>query len=211
MMIVATGDTWVTANFKETQLAKMYAGQRAKIHVDALKKDLEGTVESIPAITGARSSVLPPGERHRQLHQGGSTHAGTHSPQREPGRMWNASVPECRLRPPYGSGSRGSDRLQSVGHRHDGDAGDVHGGAGHLDCQRCPSPHCREPGRNVGREHVGADQLPGLERHHSADERVAVDADWPQAFLHGLRGPVHAEFHALRPGDDPADADRCFA
>src|SRR4029077_11522640 len=60
MMIVATGDTWVAANFKETQLARMYAGQRAKIHVDALKKDLEGTVESIPAITGARSSVLPP-------------------------------------------------------------------------------------------------------------------------------------------------------
>jgi membrane fusion protein, multidrug efflux system len=60
LMIVATDDTWVTANFKETQLAKMYAGQRAKIHVDALKKDLEGTVESIPAITGARSSVLPP-------------------------------------------------------------------------------------------------------------------------------------------------------
>jgi membrane fusion protein (multidrug efflux system) len=60
MMIVATGDTWVTANFKETQLAKMYAGQHAKIHVDALKKDFEGTVDSIPAITGARSSVLPP-------------------------------------------------------------------------------------------------------------------------------------------------------
>jgi membrane fusion protein (multidrug efflux system) len=60
MMIVATDDTWVTANYKETQLAKMYAGQRAMIHVDALKQDFEGTVESIPAITGARSSVLPP-------------------------------------------------------------------------------------------------------------------------------------------------------
>ena len=60
MMIVATGDAWVTANFKETQLARMFAGQRAMIHVDALKKDLEGRVESIPAITGARSSVLPP-------------------------------------------------------------------------------------------------------------------------------------------------------
>jgi len=60
MMIVATGDTWATANFKETQLARIYAGQRAKIHVDAFKKDFEGTVESIPAITGARSSVLPP-------------------------------------------------------------------------------------------------------------------------------------------------------
>ena len=60
MMIVATVDTWVTANFKETQLAHMNAGQRAKVHVDALKKDFEGTVEGIPAITGARSSVLPP-------------------------------------------------------------------------------------------------------------------------------------------------------
>ena len=60
MMIVATGDTWVTANFKETQLARMYAGQHARIHVDALKRNFEGTIESIPAITGARSSVLPP-------------------------------------------------------------------------------------------------------------------------------------------------------
>ncbi len=60
MIIVATGDTWATANFKETQLAKMHAGQRAKIRVDALKQDFVGTVESIPAITGARSSILPP-------------------------------------------------------------------------------------------------------------------------------------------------------
>jgi len=60
MMIVATGDTWVTANFKETQLARMSAGQRVKVHVDALGKDFAGTVEGIPAITGARSSVLPP-------------------------------------------------------------------------------------------------------------------------------------------------------
>ena len=33
---------------------------RSRIHVDALKKDFAGTVEGIPAITGARSSVLPP-------------------------------------------------------------------------------------------------------------------------------------------------------
>ena len=60
MMIVATGDTWVTANFKETQLARMREGQRVKVHVDALKQNFTGTVEGIPAITGARSSVLPP-------------------------------------------------------------------------------------------------------------------------------------------------------
>jgi membrane fusion protein (multidrug efflux system) len=60
MMIVATGDTWVTANFKETQLARMHTGQAVKVHVDALKRDLEGTVEGMPAVTGSRSSVLPP-------------------------------------------------------------------------------------------------------------------------------------------------------
>jgi membrane fusion protein (multidrug efflux system) len=60
MMIVESTDSWITADFKETQMAKMRAGQRTTVHVDALKKDFEGTVESIPAITGARSSVLPP-------------------------------------------------------------------------------------------------------------------------------------------------------
>lgn len=60
MMIVATGDTWVTANFKETQLARMHTGQTVKVHVDALKREFEGTVEGMPAVTGSRSSVLPP-------------------------------------------------------------------------------------------------------------------------------------------------------
>ena len=60
MMIVASGDTWINANFKETQLARMREGQGVKIHVDALKTNFTGTVEGIPAITGARSSVLPP-------------------------------------------------------------------------------------------------------------------------------------------------------
>ena len=60
MMIVATGDTWVTANFKETQLARMHTGQAVKVHVDALKRDFKGTVEGMPAVTGSRSSVLPP-------------------------------------------------------------------------------------------------------------------------------------------------------
>ena len=60
MMIVATGDTWVTANFKETQLARVHAGEGVKVNVDALKKAFTGTVEGMPAVTGSRSSVLPP-------------------------------------------------------------------------------------------------------------------------------------------------------
>jgi membrane fusion protein (multidrug efflux system) len=59
-MIVQTDDLWVTANFKETQLARIHPGQRVRIHVDALRDDFDGTVESMPAITGSRASVLPP-------------------------------------------------------------------------------------------------------------------------------------------------------
>ncbi len=59
-MIVQTDDLWVTANFKETQLSRMRPGQHVRIHVDALSDDFDGTVESMPAVTGSRTSVLPP-------------------------------------------------------------------------------------------------------------------------------------------------------
>ena len=60
LMIVDVSDVWVTANFKETQLRKMHAGCKAKLKVDAFGRTLEGVVESMPAITGSRASVLPP-------------------------------------------------------------------------------------------------------------------------------------------------------
>ena len=60
LQIAQIGDLWVTANFKETQLRSIRAGQLATIHVDALKHDFEGTVENIGGSTGAVASVLPP-------------------------------------------------------------------------------------------------------------------------------------------------------
>jgi membrane fusion protein (multidrug efflux system) len=52
---------WVTANFKETQLASMRVGQKVAVSVDGLGgKDFEGHVDSIAAATGARFSLLPP-------------------------------------------------------------------------------------------------------------------------------------------------------
>ena len=60
MMVVETGNLWVIANFKETQLKRMHNGQRATIHVDTLEEDFEGYVENMPAATGDRTSVLPP-------------------------------------------------------------------------------------------------------------------------------------------------------
>lgn len=60
MMIVQIDDLWATANFKETQLSRMHAGQKVRIAVDALHDTFDGTVESMPAVTGSRTSVLPP-------------------------------------------------------------------------------------------------------------------------------------------------------
>jgi membrane fusion protein, multidrug efflux system len=61
MAIIAREDIWVTANFKETQLADMRQGQSVSIGVDALGgHNLKGRVESIAPATGARFSLLPP-------------------------------------------------------------------------------------------------------------------------------------------------------
>jgi len=59
-MIVQTQDLWVTANFKETQLGRIHPGQHVRMYIDALNRDFDGTVESMPAVTGSRTSVLPP-------------------------------------------------------------------------------------------------------------------------------------------------------
>ena len=60
LSVVNLSDVWITANFKETQLAKMNVGQSASIHVDAYDHDLKGHVDSIGGGTGARFSLLPP-------------------------------------------------------------------------------------------------------------------------------------------------------
>jgi membrane fusion protein (multidrug efflux system) len=58
--IAPTDSFWVTANYRETQLERIRADQRARIHVDSAGLDLQGSVESIGGATGARLSVLPP-------------------------------------------------------------------------------------------------------------------------------------------------------
>jgi len=60
VQIAQVSDLWVTANFKETQLRRMRTGQRVTIHVDAFNEDLNGRVDSLPASTGAITSLLPP-------------------------------------------------------------------------------------------------------------------------------------------------------
>ena len=60
LILVPLQDIWVTANFKETQLKGVYAGQKAEIHVDMYGKTFTGHVDSIAGATGSRLSLLPP-------------------------------------------------------------------------------------------------------------------------------------------------------
>ncbi|HXN54327.1 MAG TPA: HlyD family secretion protein [Candidatus Acidoferrum sp.] len=60
LVVVPLQDVWVTANFKETQLRKMRAGQKAYVHVDTYGKTFPGHLDSIAGATGAVLSLLPP-------------------------------------------------------------------------------------------------------------------------------------------------------
>ena len=58
--LVETADTWVEANFKETQLTHIKTGQIAEVTLDTYPdRPFQATVESIGAGTGAEFSLLP--------------------------------------------------------------------------------------------------------------------------------------------------------
>jgi membrane fusion protein (multidrug efflux system) len=60
MTLVPLRALYVTANFKETQVARMIAGQRATVRVDALPgRALTGRVESFAPGSGSEFSLLP--------------------------------------------------------------------------------------------------------------------------------------------------------
>jgi len=60
LTVVPASGLWIDANFKEDQLKKMHAGDRADVTLDAASGTLHGTVESLAPATGATFSVLPP-------------------------------------------------------------------------------------------------------------------------------------------------------
>jgi membrane fusion protein, multidrug efflux system len=59
--LVPLENLWIVANYKETELTRVKAGQRVSIKVDTFSGDkLQGRVESIMAGTGAAFSLFPP-------------------------------------------------------------------------------------------------------------------------------------------------------
>jgi len=60
MKVINLDDIWITANFKETQLRNMKAGQKVTIEVDANGRKYDGKIDSVAGASGARFSLLPP-------------------------------------------------------------------------------------------------------------------------------------------------------
>jgi membrane fusion protein (multidrug efflux system) len=60
LTLVSLDDLWITANFKETQLKHMAAGQPVEIAVDATGKKYSGKVTQIGGATGSVLSLFPP-------------------------------------------------------------------------------------------------------------------------------------------------------
>jgi membrane fusion protein, multidrug efflux system len=58
--IVPLDQVYITANFKETQMANVAPHQKVRIHVDTYHEDFDGEVDSIAGATGSQQALLPP-------------------------------------------------------------------------------------------------------------------------------------------------------
>jgi membrane fusion protein (multidrug efflux system) len=60
LMVVVEPDVWFEANFKETQLSRIRAGQPADVRIDAIPGHVfHGRVESVAPASGAQFALLP--------------------------------------------------------------------------------------------------------------------------------------------------------
>lgn len=61
LMAIVEDRPWVVANFKETQMQKMRAGQRVEVEIDAFQKhEFHGRIDSIAPGSGNEFALLPP-------------------------------------------------------------------------------------------------------------------------------------------------------
>lgn len=61
LLALAEPETWIVANFKETQLARMHVGQAVDLTIDAVPDaPLHGTIDSVSPASGAQFALLPP-------------------------------------------------------------------------------------------------------------------------------------------------------
>jgi len=61
VLSLVQGDVWVQANYKETQLGHIRAGDPAEIHVDAFPGTVfKGRVDQLSPASGSQFALLPP-------------------------------------------------------------------------------------------------------------------------------------------------------
>jgi membrane fusion protein (multidrug efflux system) len=60
MMAIVPSQLWVTANFKETQLALMRRGQHVTVSLDSCNQEIGGHIDSIQRGAGQAFGILPP-------------------------------------------------------------------------------------------------------------------------------------------------------
>ena len=60
LMAVVEPEVWIEANFKETQLARMRAGQEAEVRIDAIPGQVfPAKIDSLAPASGAQFALLP--------------------------------------------------------------------------------------------------------------------------------------------------------
>lgn len=58
--LIRSRDKWITANYRETQIAHIYIGQPVRVKVDAFdKRVFKGTVSAISEATGSKYALVP--------------------------------------------------------------------------------------------------------------------------------------------------------
>ena len=86
LMLVPLQDVWVTANFKETQLADVHTGQKAEVKADLERQDLLGPRRFDRRRHRHAHELAAARERHRQLRQGGAENSGEDRARSDSGR-----------------------------------------------------------------------------------------------------------------------------
>src|SRR5260370_36519208 len=97
----------------------------------------------------------------------------------------------------YPSRGRRTVRGKSLDHRHHGHAGNLYGVARYGYCECFFAAYRRRSSRQLRREHLGPDELSGIECCRSAAFRMAKPGFWAQTLLHALRGAVYRKLPAL--------------
>ena len=77
MAVVPVNAVYIVANFKETQLTDVHAGQPVSVDVDMFPgTTVKGHVDSIAPASGQEFALAAARQRDRQLHQDRAAHSG---------------------------------------------------------------------------------------------------------------------------------------